>query len=97
MATRIESLAALFNEYPHVWIDGRTLANVAGAYAWRTRVSDLRKPPYAMAIENRQRHVCNVDGSGAATISEYRFTPTDSNCAHGQYLPSLCQQHGGAQ
>ena len=62
-----DRLAVFFRAHPGVWIDGRELAEVAGAYAWRSRVSDLRRAPYSMAIENRQRKV------GDYTISEYRF------------------------
>lgn len=64
-------LAQFFHRRPNVWIDGRTLATIAGNYGWRTRVSELRKPPFNMTIENRQRHV-RVRGA-AFTISEYRF------------------------
>jgi hypothetical protein len=67
--TRCARLAALFNERPGVWLDGRELATVGGAYAWRTRVSDLRRPPHSLRIENRQRHERGI------VISEYRFVP----------------------
>ena len=66
-ATLCDRLAAFFKARPGAWIDGRELADVAGAYAWRSRVSDLRREPYYMAIENRQRKV------GEYTVSEYRF------------------------
>lgn len=64
-------LAAFFTTQPNTWIDGRRLAAIAGAYAWRTRVSDLRRPPFSMVIENRQKHV--KTNTGMATISQYRF------------------------
>jgi hypothetical protein len=63
---------ARFNDRPNEWIDGQALAEVAGSYAWRTRVSDLRRAPFHMRIENRQRRVTRNDGS-SYTISEYRF------------------------
>lgn len=68
-------LAEFFRARPGEWIDGRVVADVAGAYAWRTRISDLRRPPFAMAVENRQRRVERPDGS-TFTVSEYRYLPT---------------------
>ena len=50
-------LAAHFRNKPNQWLNGLELAGIAGAYAWRSRCSDLRKPPFNMAIENRQRKV----------------------------------------
>jgi hypothetical protein len=64
-------LAAFFRARPNTWIDGRNLARIAGYAAWRTRCSDLRRAPYRMTIENRQRHV-RLDGQ-AFTVTEYRF------------------------
>lgn len=62
-------LAAFFKARPLVWVDGRELATVAGSYGWRTRVSDLRRPPYNLTIENRQRRAT------LWVVSEYRFVP----------------------
>jgi hypothetical protein len=67
--TRAAALAQFFRERPGRWIDGRELAAIAGAYAWRTRISDLRRPPFSMHIVNRQRGVAGA----AACVSEYRF------------------------
>jgi hypothetical protein len=80
-----DKLAEFFKARPNVWIDGRKLAGVAGGYAWRTRVSNIRKPPYGMTIENRVRI---VGGSGRENpgkdaekfkISEYRYVPRESS------------------
>lgn len=71
----IERLAAFFRAHPDTWIDGRDLGLVAGSYAWRTRVSNLRRPPFAMVIENRQRRVRGPDGPHV--VSEYRYVSTD--------------------
>ena len=60
-------LAAFLKARPNQWIDGRELATIAGAYGWRTRVSDLRRPPYSLTIENRQRR------EGQYVVSEYRL------------------------
>jgi hypothetical protein len=39
-ATFTGRVAAYFTARPNVWIDGRDLSRVGGAYAWRSRVSD---------------------------------------------------------
>jgi hypothetical protein len=76
---------------PNAWIDGSYLAQVAGKYAWRSRVSDLRRHR-GLTIENRlsvirpHESFCALhqatDGSGECsclrprfTISEYRYVP----------------------
>lgn len=66
-------LATLFKARPNAWIDGMELARIGGQYAWRTRVSDLRRAPWHMDIENRERKV-EVEGR-RFTVSEYRFLP----------------------
>lgn len=77
-STLTTKLAAFFALRPNVWIDGRELATIAGSYAWRTRVSDLRRPPFNLQIENRQRRIHRPDGR-PFTVSEYRLVvPTPS-------------------
>jgi hypothetical protein len=66
-----DRLAAHLKARVGQWIDGRELATVAGAYGWRTRVSELRRAPYNLTIENRQRR------EGRYTISEYRLCPSE--------------------
>lgn len=75
--TRVDALAALFTAKPNTWIDGRELSQHAGCYAWRTRISDLRRPPFNWRIVNRQRRVRRTDG-GEFVISEYRFEAPES-------------------
>jgi hypothetical protein len=70
-SSRVAQLAAFFETQPDVWIDGRRLASIAGAYAWRTRAAELRRPPFNMRIVNRQRRV-EVDGE-KFVVSEYQF------------------------
>lgn len=65
----VEKLAQHFRANPYAWIDGMTLATIAGSYAWRSRCSELRRAPFNLAIENRQRKVNGV------TRSEYRYLP----------------------
>jgi hypothetical protein len=68
----IESLAIFFGAHRGEWIDGRQLLQIAGAYAWRSRVSELRRPPFGLEIENRVRRVKRPDGTTFRT-SEYRW------------------------
>ena len=70
MAGRV---AAFFRGRPDEWIDGRELMTVAGSYGWRTRVSDIRRAPYNMRIDNRQRRV------GRFVVSEYRYVPAGAD------------------
>jgi hypothetical protein len=69
--TLIAQLATYFTRRPNVWIDGRELARIGGAYAWRSRVSDLRRPPFRLQIQNRQRRV-RTNGR-SVVVSEYRL------------------------
>lgn len=69
--SRCAKLAKLFLERRGDWIDGREIAKVAGAYAWRTRISDLRHFPWHLDIQNRVRTV-EVDGE-TFKVSEYQL------------------------
>ena len=66
-------LAAYFKARPNVWIDGMELARVAGSYAWRSRISDVRRE-FGMVIENKQRRW--NDGFQTYVHSFYRFSPS---------------------
>lgn len=68
-----DQVAAYFEARPGVWIDGRTLMQVGGAYASRTRISECRRD-LGMQIDNRQRRIPQADGS-RYIISEYRWVP----------------------
>src|SRR5688572_12505812 len=68
-----DRLMEFFHARPNVWVDGRELSRIAGAYGWRSRVSDLRRRR-GMTLENRQRTITRDDGS-AYKVSEYRFVP----------------------
>lgn len=69
--SKAAQLADFFRDHPNEWIDGKVIASMAGGYAWRTRVSDVRRPPHNLAIENRQRRVRTINGS-TYIVSEYR-------------------------
>ncbi len=66
-----EQLAHYLSRRRGQWINGLELAKVAGAYAWRSRCADLRRPPFSLTIENRQRRIKTL--LGPRTISEYRL------------------------
>src|SRR5688500_13163041 len=72
--TLIARLARHFRSRPGEWQDGRRLAEIGGMYAWRSRCSDCRRPPYNMTIENRQRRMPAASG-GTYVVSEYRYVP----------------------
>jgi hypothetical protein len=69
-----DRLAAFFKARPGEWIDGLQLAEIAGSYAWRSRVSDVRRGPHGLNIQNRLRRVERSDGTHY-TVSEYRLVP----------------------
>jgi len=71
--THVEALAQFLRRQPNIWVDGREFGAIGGCYGWRTRLSDLRRPPFNMRIANRQRRV-RVDGR-EFIVSEYRFEP----------------------
>ena len=60
-----DRLAAYLLAHQGEWIDGLELARLAGAYAWRTRLSECRTQ-LGLTVENRQRRM------GRRCISEYR-------------------------
>ena len=67
--TLTDRLAAYFRVRAGEWINARELLTVAGFAGWRTRVSELRQPPYNMTIDNRTQR---LDGY---RLSFYRYTP----------------------
>lgn len=70
-----DRLARYFQAHPGQWLDGLTLAKVAGAYAWRSRCSDLRKR--GMTIENRIERHLKADGTQCVR-SLYRYVPSQA-------------------
>lgn len=66
-----DRLATYFRAWPNRWIDGRELAKVAGAYGWRSRVSDCRRF-LSMQIDNRVVYVKR--GTQTWRRSEYKFS-----------------------
>ena len=67
--TLAAELAEFFKRHPGEWIEGVALGEVAGRYAWRTRVSDVRLY-HGMNIVNRQRRLAT-----GAVVSEYSYIP----------------------
>lgn len=70
--TSVGRLAQFFRDNPDRWIDGRRLSAIAGSYAWRTRVSDLRREPFVMTVINRQVRQKSPTGK-PFVVSEYMF------------------------
>jgi hypothetical protein len=64
-----DAVAQYFKARPNTWIDGMTLRDVGGCYAWRTRVSEVRRQ-LGLNIVNRVRRL----ESGVA-VSEYMYVP----------------------
>lgn len=66
-----EKLLALFRARPLEWINAETLLDIAGVYAWRTRVSEARKvfKREFGNIENKQIRKSNI------VVSLYRYVP----------------------
>lgn len=75
--TMNDKLEQFFRASPNVWHDGRKLATVAGFYAYRSRISDLRLQR-GMNIINRQRRIPKLLAPGeSVTISEYRYVTAE--------------------
>jgi hypothetical protein len=72
-STFVDDLDAFFRARVGQWVDGLSISRVAGLYAWRTRVSDVRLRFRAEGgdIANRLRRVETADGQ-TVTVSEYR-------------------------
>lgn len=68
------AVADYLRDRPNEWVDGRDLARIGGAYAWRTRVSEARRF-HGMVIENRVRLVRDPDTWHRWKLSEYRYVP----------------------
>ena len=68
-------LAAYLTARPNTWIDAHALLQVAGFAAWRTRLSECRKPPFNLTIENRTRTV------NGYRVSEYRLVVAQERVA----------------
>ena len=61
--SRLERLAQFFREHPHPWYDGaRELATIGGKYAWRSRISHLRRSPYGYPKTRRVKTPIPISG-----------------------------------
>lgn len=71
--TLTDRLERFFVENSAVFVDGKDLAGVAGTYAWRTRLSEVRQRFKARGgdIVNRQKRVKLRGSSRQYVISEY--------------------------
>jgi hypothetical protein len=68
--TLTDKMAANFKQWPNRWLDVLELAEIGGIGGWRSRLAELRFPPFSMNIENRQ-----VRWPDGRRRSQYRFIP----------------------
>jgi hypothetical protein len=68
-----DKLETFFKSHPYQPVDGKVLAQIAGGYAWRTRVSDLRTQR-GMDIVNDVMSLRDADGK-PFKISTYTYLP----------------------
>ena len=86
-----DNLALYFQQHANVWIDGVTLEMIAGRYAWRSRVSDLRTQ-LGMDIRNRQMRQTDETGK-RWTRSDYMYVPNEQREA--TWKPTLSTRSAG--
>ena len=67
-------LAVYFAARPGQHISALDLMSLGGWCSWRTRISELRKPPYNMDIRNETRTQRRADGS-PYKASFYLYVP----------------------
>ena len=70
----VERVATLFRSLPNQWVDGLSIAQVGGAYASRTRISDCRK--LGMRIDNKV-----ITKPNGVKQSLYRYVPEDAGAS----------------
>lgn len=70
-----DKLARFFRERPNQWLDARQLFAHGGSFGWRSRVSDIRRPPFNMTIRNRQQRIAPDprEPHRKITITEYKY------------------------
>lgn len=68
-----DRLADYFRQRPGVWVNAFELFEVAGSFAWRSRISDLRRAPFNMVIENDWYDVRIGERKFRETV--YRYQP----------------------
>lgn len=69
-----DRLAAYFMERPGAMVNAKDLLPIAGFGGWRTRISELRHPPYNMDIRNVPGLFRASDGQVYRT-SHYVYQP----------------------
>ena len=80
-----EKLAGHFALRPGVWVNGYDLMRIGGSFAFRTRISELRRAPWSMAIENR------VERHPGRTETFYRYVPKEVPRAQALFDLSAAQ------
>lgn len=80
----VERLAAFFRAHPDEWVEDREIALVAGSRAWRTWCPDLKREPFLMFVETRQRRI-EIRPGRTVTVLEHRVK---SAVPRGPAVPS---------
>jgi len=80
MTSLTQQLAAFLKARPHQWIGAREFEQF-GRQSWRTRLSECRKAPHFMNIENRVtirewKGTLPMGQSRHWKQSEYRYVPS---------------------
>lgn len=75
-----DRLEAFLKARPNIWIDGRTIATIAGSYGWRTRLSELRRQR-GMTIQNRVVTYRKERTNERLKSSLYRYVPAEDAVA----------------
>ena len=78
-ATYTTAVLELFLSRPFAWIDVRTLAEIGGFAAWRTRVSDARQ-----IVTDRRSGV--IEWNNQIKASAYRYVPAVAPTPPAQQL-----------
>jgi hypothetical protein len=76
--TIADRMAAYFRRHEGRWIDVTELAAVGGIGGWRSRVAELRFPPYGMDVQWRLQRW--PDGRNR---SQYRYVPASVRAGQG--------------
>lgn len=75
--TLCETLADYLKARPNEWIDGHALLDIGGTFAFRTRLSELRRPPFNMTIENQTTRHAFMGRKWTET--KYRYTVQETS------------------
>lgn len=76
-STLTDAVLQFFFARPYAWVEVRTLAEVGGFSAWRTRVSEARQRVHA-------DHLGDIEWNNSQRASAYRYVPVVRQAAPTQ-------------